>query len=380
MLRKIGIAAYIVWVKIKQIFRKKQKGNILIIKPDAIGDYIIFRNFLSIIAKDKKYANHKITMVGNIIWKQFACEFDAEIIDRFISVNHKTLNKEWISILNEVDKVNYDFVITFCYSRAFLTDVIAFVASSKHKVGLNGDNIRMSASLKNIFNKTIYNDLVDVPGVLKTEFEFNKFLTEHFLNAKLSIAQPFLNLNFSKKLFDSYLNLKYVVFAPGAGVFNRQPSVDKLIKIASFVLEKYSICFIGSTEDARLTDEIIDNISSDNESNKIINLTGKAPLHEIPYILNDSLCVICNDSAVYHLSMAINKPTLCIAGGGHFNRFVKYTNHENVRICYEKMACFNCDWFCIFKFPVSEPYPCVNIIDLNKIYMNFASLEKRFEN
>jgi ADP-heptose:LPS heptosyltransferase len=379
MLRKIGIVIYIIWIKIKQIFKKKHTGNILIIKPDAIGDYIIFRNFLSIIATDKKYSDYKITLVGNILWKEFAYEFDAEIIDRFIAINHKTLGKDWISIFNEVQKVSYDVLITFCYSRAFLTDIIAFAACSKSKIALNGDSIRISPTLKYIFDKSVYTTLIEVPETLKTEFQFNKLLTEYVTNTNLGIIQPFLNLNARKKSFKLDINSSYVVFAPGAGVLNRQPNIDTLVKISSFLLEKYSICFIGSSEDTKLVNEIINSVSFI-ETNKIVDLTGKAHLNEIPYILNDSLCVICNDSAIYHMAMAINKPTLCIAGGGHFNRFVKYTNHENVRICYEEMPCFNCDWMCIFKFPLNDPYPCVSAIDLNHIYMNFSSLEKGFEN
>jgi ADP-heptose:LPS heptosyltransferase len=379
MLRKIGIVIYIIWIKTKQIFKKKHRGNILIIKPDAIGDYIIFRNFLSIIAADEKYANHKITLVGNVIWKEFAQEFDAEIIDRFISINHKTLNNDWTSVFNEVQKLNYDISITFCYSRAFLTDIIAFVASSASKIGLHGDSIRMNPNLKYIFDKTVYTDLINVPETLKTEFEFNKLLAEYVTKTKLNIVQPFLHLNNSKETFKFGINSSYVVFAPGAGVLNRQPNIDKLVKISSFVLEKYSLCFIGSFEDTKLVNEIINNVSF-NKTNKIIDLTGKVPLCEIPYVLNNSLCIICNDSAIYHMAMAINKPILCIAGGGHFNRFVKYTHRENVRICYEEMPCFNCNWMCIFKFPLNDPYPCISAINLNNIYMNFSSLEKNFEN
>src|SRR4051812_32326905 len=130
MLRKIVIICYIIWIKIKQVFKKKHTGNILIIKPDAIGDYIIFRNFLSIIANDKKFKNHKITLVGNVIWKDFADEFDAGIINKFIPVNHKTLANEWISLFKEVQKTNYDILVTYCYSRAFLTDIVAFIAES----------------------------------------------------------------------------------------------------------------------------------------------------------------------------------------------------------------------------------------------------------
>jgi ADP-heptose:LPS heptosyltransferase len=377
MLRKIGIVIFIIRIKIVQVFKKKRPGNILIIKPDAIGDYIIFRNFLSIIANDKKYADHKITLVGNIVWRDFACEFDAGVIDNFISINHKTLGKEWIAIFDEVSKTNYDFVVTFCYSRTFVADVITFVACSKHKIALKGDYLNMSANLKYIFEKTIYNDLKKIPKTLKTEFEFNKLLTEYIVKTKVSLARPFLNLNRSMELIKLRLNSPYVVFAPGAGIWNRQTEISRLIEITSFVLEKYNICFVGSAEEIGFINEIIDGIALD-KTNNAINVAGKVSLKEVPYVLNDALCVICNDSAIYHLSMALNKPTLCIAGGGHFDRFVQYANHENVRICYKKMPCFNCNWICKFDFPPKSPYPCIAQIDINNILNSFMQLEAYF--
>ncbi len=377
MLRKIGIAIHVLWIKTKQIFRRHRPGNILIIKPDAIGDYILFRNFLQVLAGDEKYADSKITLVGNTIWKDFALKFDAEAIDRFIAVNHKTLAGEWIELFDEVNKVTYDLVITFCYSRSFMTDIIALTASSRRKIGLRGDNIRMNGYLKYLFDKTVYNDLVDVPGELKTEFEFNRLLAEHIVARKLDISQPILDIKDSAEPFVPGINSPYVVFAPGAGVWNRQPDATTLGKIAGFVLEKYSLCFVGTPEESALVDQIIQGLPLPRPQS-IINLTGKLPLKEIPQLLSGAKGVICNDSAIYHLSMALDRPTLCIAGGGHFDRFVNYTRHQNLKICYQQMPCFNCDWFCVFKFPDNGPYPCIAGIDTDYILDNFLQLETLF--
>jgi hypothetical protein len=57
-------------------FAKKEKHitsnkNLLLIKTDVIGDYILFRNFISEIRKKTKYQNANITLVGNYNFRKF---------------------------------------------------------------------------------------------------------------------------------------------------------------------------------------------------------------------------------------------------------------------------------------------------------------------
>jgi ADP-heptose:LPS heptosyltransferase len=374
MIRKLTIACYVFWIKISQVFQKKTSKHILIIKPDAIGDYIIFRNFLSFIAASKTYANHKITLVGNSLWMDFANDFDGGLIYKFITVNHKTLGQKWISIFREVQKVNYDLVITYCYSRAFLTDIIAFVASSTRKVGIDGDTIRMSPALKKLCNRIVYDELVKVPDDLKTEFDFNRFLTEYVIKSKAEIMQPFLELPDSEDFDDFIPASPYMVIAPGAGVLSRRPTDSTWIEIASFMLTKYTICFVGSTEDGILVSNIMKGITPGGKFN-MIDLTGEVPLKKLPFLLESAGCTICNDSGIYHLAVALNAPVLCIAGGGHFERFVRYPARENISVCYHDMPCYNCNWFCKFDFAACSPYPCIAAIDSGAVINFFSEIE-----
>ena len=47
-----------------KIHRQK---SIVILRTDAIGDYLLFRAFLSEVRK--AYSNHHITLIGNSAWK-----------------------------------------------------------------------------------------------------------------------------------------------------------------------------------------------------------------------------------------------------------------------------------------------------------------------
>ena len=63
------------------------KNTLLFIRLDAIGDYVMFRNFIEILKKSDKYKNYNITLVGNSAWKNLSEELDKEYMDKFIWIS-----------------------------------------------------------------------------------------------------------------------------------------------------------------------------------------------------------------------------------------------------------------------------------------------------
>ncbi|HOV12846.1 MAG TPA: hypothetical protein PK771_01060, partial [Spirochaetota bacterium] len=77
------------------------KKELLIVKLDAIGDYIIFRNFIEEIKKSEKFCDYDITILGNILWKDLSEKQDSDFIKNFVWITKKSL----IS-LDEIKKNN----------------------------------------------------------------------------------------------------------------------------------------------------------------------------------------------------------------------------------------------------------------------------------
>ncbi len=50
-------------------------NSLLIVRLDAIGDYILFRNFLKVIRNSEKFNNYTITLCGNTLWKDIFYEY-----------------------------------------------------------------------------------------------------------------------------------------------------------------------------------------------------------------------------------------------------------------------------------------------------------------
>lgn len=63
--------------------------KVLIVKLDAIGDYILFRNVLRFIRNSDRYRNAELTVLGNPIWRDLAESFDLACADNWIWLENR---------------------------------------------------------------------------------------------------------------------------------------------------------------------------------------------------------------------------------------------------------------------------------------------------
>ncbi|WP_334084306.1 hypothetical protein [Helicobacter typhlonius] len=69
----------------------RQNKSLVILRNDAIGDYLLFRDFLHILRQE--YSSYHITLIGNIVFKDFALCLDRAYIDKFIWIDNKKFRK-----------------------------------------------------------------------------------------------------------------------------------------------------------------------------------------------------------------------------------------------------------------------------------------------
>ena len=58
--------------------KKIAKNSILLIRLNAIGDYVLFRNFIEILKRSDKYEDFHITLLANCVWQDLALELDQD--------------------------------------------------------------------------------------------------------------------------------------------------------------------------------------------------------------------------------------------------------------------------------------------------------------
>jgi len=100
--------------------------TLLLIRLDAIGDYVLIRNIFQRLKQSKKFKGYKITLCGNIVWKDLAETFDKDGIDDFIWLNRKKFNNNpfyKFGLLKKVYKSGFEVVVDTTFSREILSEI-----------------------------------------------------------------------------------------------------------------------------------------------------------------------------------------------------------------------------------------------------------------
>ena len=329
-----SIAFSIPYYFIKQKSNNIREKSILLIRLDAIGDYIIFRNCIEILRKSKHYKNYKITLVGNIVWKNLAEALDGKYIDSFIWINRKKFNMNLFyryKKLKDITKYGYEIAIQPTYSREFFYgDAIIKVVEAQKKIGsmrdlYNSNRWQKKASDKyytHLINNTAHENIF--------EFRRNKQFFEELLDISIEFKKPFIDIDITNMKYLQVMD-EYAVLFPGGSVrFNRWRA-EKFAAIADYLHKsyKYKIIICGSKNDKKIAKKIMNSSKGVN----VLDLTGEITLIELTGLLSRAKILISNETSAVHIGVAVNTPVICISNGKHYGRFNPYTKKEYDK-CY----------------------------------------------
>jgi ADP-heptose:LPS heptosyltransferase len=305
--------------------KSSTEKKLLIVKTDAIGDYIIFRNFLKEIRESRKYRKYKIYILGNIIWKDIFDNLDKKYIDDAKFLNLRTTkhggNKYRKKILSKFTGESFDTIIYSAYSRNSIMDILINKINAKNKIAFSGDDENMSYFEK-YFTDKIYTKLIKTNK--KFEFDRNKDFFEQVLEEKINFINPKINIKKKKK--------NYFVINPGASVKFKQWLPENFAKVSDYLIEKYKskVYIVGSKSELEL-DNKVRNFSK--HKNKIEIKSGE-PLYSILTLMAESRGIICNESGAPHIAVALGKKIYCISGKLGYIRMHPYPNYKNAIYCY----------------------------------------------
>ena len=356
----------------KIIDKNKKKGEILLIRTDAIGDSIIWLDS----AKEYRriYADKKITLICNSIWEDIAKI--TGYFDEIIPLEIKNFNKNLMyryKFLKGVKKNKYEKIISPVYSRTFfVSDWLVKNITADEKIGSIGDLLNISPRLKKISDKW-YTKLIKSDTKEMFELNRNSEFIRNLSNKKYQANLPYLEFDFQNYFNKKVKKEKYCVIFLGAGTLRRAYPVKKFIETLKEIPQEMAIVLCGSIGEKELNEKFIQNFKGEN---KIINLVGKTNLIESLAIIKGAKFLIGNDSASVHMAVAMKTPSVCILGGGHFERFMPYVlnkkmNEEEKRILpkavYKKMGCYNCNWQCKYPLVNGITWKCIYDIEVEEI-------------
>jgi ADP-heptose:LPS heptosyltransferase len=307
-----------------------QLQNILLIRLDAIGDYVLFRNFIEILRKSRKYRGHQITLLGNMAWKDLAESLDKESVSGFIWLNRVKFRKNPVyrfRLLNEIRSRGFETVIHPVYSRDFFWgDMISHYSGAAHRIASSGDTSNMGTDQKNLAD-SYYTLLIQDRSPVRFEFERNRFFFENLLGEKIKLRAPRIPVTGRVATRETY-----AVLFPGASHAWKRWPVEYFADIAGELLKltnlKLYIC--GSANERYLGDEII-KLCQDHD--RLFNRCGDTTLIELAKLLAGAKLLLTNDTSAAHMAAAVGTMhVLILFAGNHYGRFWPYPKNISKKL------------------------------------------------
>ncbi len=302
--------------------KKIQKNSLLLIRLDAIGDYILFRNFIEILKQNEKYAKFDIYFLTNIANKNLAYELDKKYIKHFIYLNRDKFAKNFLyryKKLNQINNIGYEIVLSPIYTREFLAeDNIIKLTKAHEKIGSKGD-----LSNKVLKGDLCYTRLIDAKNEILFEFYRNKEFFENLLNTKIPLQKP--NITLSEQAPKSKLKTPYAILFIGASKSYRKWGIENFIQTANYLAKHYHIVLCGGVHERQ--DAIIFNRFF---KKNYTNLVGKTTLNDLLYIILKADLMVSNETLAPHIGVALGVDNVfVISNGNHYGRFTPYPKQAN---------------------------------------------------
>lgn len=358
-------------LKSKNNKEELKNNDILIIRTDQIGDFLLFAPSLDLIKK--KFPESKLVFIGNSCLKDLVSHYES--IDEFIPINLKKFKINLLyfwKTINFLKKLNFKLVLYPAYSRSREGDEISSLVFSEEKIAFDGDYCNLSKSLK-INNNKFYTKLIKSKYSLLIEIERNiEFLD--FLNIETKNYSTYFkstsNEIFEAKKIIKELNLdegNFVVIFPGAGWRGRIWSFEKFSKIIKLLRKNNFQVVLAGGPDEYFIEEGINNFL-DQPVKSLIGKTNGG-LGILAAIISLSKFYFGSDTGPTHLARAVSCPSLVILGGGTFGRFFPYGDLEKCQIVNKNMPCYNCNWLCIYS-----QVKCINDIEVEDVWLKIKNM------
>jgi len=353
--------------------QKNQLEVVLLIRQDAIGDFVMWLDTAKEYRELYPSENYRIVLVGNAVW--FDLAKGLPYWDEVLPINvkkFKTFSSYRRNTLRKVNSFGAQIAVQPTFSREFYHgDSLVRASNAFHKVSSVGD-----MSNRNWLKKTLadgwHTDLIPASTQIMTELERNaEFFsgisgkTHKVLYPKLDIPQIETSSNWAKR--------EYYVLFPGVGAAIRQWSVESFAVIANRIYEATGL------------DGILDGAPNEKPLAESIQDLSKAPLEwagtrlgELPELLKYAKFVVSSETSAVYIAAAVKTPVICVLGGAYFGRFLPYPESAGQKIVLKTvsypMSCFGCNADCVYELDKDEPAPCISNISVDAVWQEVEKI------
>ena len=328
--------------------QNRLKKRILLLRLDAIGDFVLFTSVLPHLRKVFKHGH--ITLMVNSVVLPLAehCPY----VDGIMGIDPKryTTDRKFVEEIAHEVQGKFDIAINAQYSRTWQTDNIIARTHAPIKIGfecLDKDGQQERRTREQV----LYTHLIRTTSEWMYELDrYVGLLQDLGISINGRILKPELWITdqdrescnqFLKNVVSPHE--RFAVLCPGAGFDIKLWSAASFVSVADQLYGRYQMkVIIAGTENEKLLATSI----MESMKHKAIDAMGILTLPQFVALMEKAAFYIGIDTAGFHIAWTLGKPTVGIFGGGHFGRFTPTLPH--VKIVHVPMDCYYCYWHCIY--------------------------------
>ena len=340
----------------------------LIVRPDAIGDFIVFSNCLSYFRQLHPDARISMLMQDKVAVLAQHCPFIDEVIT--FQESQVSDGQYRAGLITKLQNKHFDITYYPVYSRSPVGDYITLNSGAARTIAFEGDLSNIDIEQKTQ-NDALYTELIPSKSgeMLESDrdLEFVKWLVVKAQKSRPTIWISEQEEAFVENLLAEHNVDRFAVIAPFAQAEKREWPLNKWKQVLeTFPHETFVI--IGGPEKTQKANELMAATSHD----KLLNFCGKTSILQSAALIKRSRLFVGSESGPAHMAVAFDIPNVVIIGGGHFGRFMPYSPSTTLVCC--PMNCFHCNWRCRYRTKVAL---CISQISAETVVKAILSATER---
>lgn len=374
---KNELSLFWMYVPGAKIHVKYKSKKVIILRLDMIGDCTMFTSTAK--ALREHYADSEMTMVC-----MEACRAVYErlgVFDRIITFDfkpHEIDYKKLKNLIRELRVERYDILLQPQASKMPFADILAAAIKCNRRIAIETKLGNSPGKWVNMVN-FLYDEFIPYPRGNVSEFDYYGAFARGICGPDFRTTKP--HLNYEKQHF---LEGRYAVLFPGGTHRQKFWSAAHYAKIADHIYEEtgFLIVLLGVPSESWVMESIRKNVKSQTAMS-VIDLLGRTSVADMIDIIGNAELVVSNDTSGVHIACATNTPSVAIAGGWHYKRFLPY-HIENVMpgdhlplVAYTEMSCYYCDWNwdniekvnakCLERMKIGETSECIDRVTYEQV-------------
>jgi ADP-heptose:LPS heptosyltransferase len=307
-------------------------NRVLVVRNDSIGDYLLYRPWLRLLAQEARGRGQHLTLAANAIWAPLARAWDSDLFDELLVVEFGRFKTDLAyrsELVRTMGAGGYGEVIYPLHVREPAVENFIRFLNAPQKIASQGEH-----------RQTMWFQLLDegyttlLPTARETLFEYDR--NAEFFNAwraQAGFTTPLLPLRPQLRIpvapgdaarFQTD-DRPLIVLFPGASARQKQWPAAHFGQLAKGLHQRYGsqyrLAMAGSAADNAHAQRIQQAAGS---AVTLENYCGQTNLPELAALLSQARLLVSNDTVAAHLAVQLGTPCLVVLMGENYGKFFPY--------------------------------------------------------